>query len=435
MDSALSLAPAVRIQRHTGGQRRHRPRAARALRSLAAFTGLASEHETRHLLARRLRWLRAALPRSPYYLQRLREAALAPSDLATLDDLAHFPTLDRETLRARGRDLPAFDPDGRVAREIVAVQSSGSTGQPVTILKDGYDCLHMWAVLRFWAGRFGVALPSRPRVALLCSLASGIQYSVRLPLLGDGALHRISLVGSDPEGRLRRAAPDVVFSDPAGLHWLAARPDAAQPRLVLTSAQYFSLHQRGALGAVIAAPVVNYYASSDAGPIAWECVQSLGRFHVLLPDVWVESLDGELVVTRLRPSVLPLLRYRTGDSGAVSRDECGCGYRGWSITGFTGRRACAFAKPGGGQADAWQLAWLFKHYPLRGFRLTQCGRESFELELVADGAALDTVDLSERLRSSLRNLGWRRPRVRPRRVAALECSGEKPEPFRCALRR
>ncbi len=154
-----------------------------------------------------------------------------------------------------------------------------------------------------------------------------------------------------------------------------------------------------------------------------------GRFHVLLPDVWVESREGELVVTRLRPSVLPLLRYRTGDRGEVAPDECPCGYRGWSITGLTGRRECLFRTPGGRLVDAWRLVWLFKHYPLHSFRLTQCTLTGFALEVVAD-RPLDKEDLRSRLAAALTVLGWERPQIDLHLVPKVATGGEKPEPFR-----
>lgn len=429
----MSLAPSVRIRRRTGAQRRYVPRAIEAAEALLLSARAPEDARARAEVASRLGALRAALFRSPYYVGALRRAGLSPRDLRSLDDLPHFPTLDREALRERWTDLPALDLAGPEAAEVVAVQTSGSTGQPVTVLKDRYDCLHMWAVLRFWSAWLGIALPHRPRVVLLCSLSNGIEYSVRLPILDDGVLHRISLVRPDPLERLRRAAPGVLFSDPAGLHWLAAQGDPPRPRLILTSAQYFSPHERRRLHDILPVPAVNYYASADAGPIAWECFESAGSFHVLTPDVWVESLDGELTVTRLRPSVLPLLRYRTGDRGEVARGECVCGYRGWSIRGFTGRRECPFLTPEGRSVDSWRLAWLFKHYPLQGFRLTQRGPRQFDLEVVAGQGTPDLADLGARLGAALAVMGWSQPELTLRRVARIEARGDKPEPFRLAL--
>lgn len=425
-----TLAPQLRIRRRTAWQRRYAERAERAVLDLLRHAA----HGQASALQERLGPLRQALFRSPHYAETLRHAGLSPRDLQSLDDLPYFPLLDRQTLQRRRLELPALQLDSLEAREAVFVQSSGSSGDSVSILKDPYDCLHMWAVLRFLVRFHRVALPRRPRVVLLCSLTNGIEYSLRLPLLEDGVLHRISLARERPLDRLRRARPDVVFSDPAGLHWLAAQKDAPVPRLILTSAQYFSPEQRARLGRSVPAPVVNYYASSDAGPIAWECLMSPGRFHMLLPDVWLETVAGELVLTRLRGSVLPLLRYRTGDHGGVVPEACRCGYRGFSVVGFTGRRQCLFAAPGGRSVDAWRLVWIFKHYPLRGFRLTQRTLDTFELELQRDGDAALPPDLALRLRRALQLLGFDEPRIELRAAEVLWSSGDKPEPFRCLAR-
>jgi phenylacetate-CoA ligase len=416
---AQPLAPPARIRRGTAWQRAYAARAARTIDDLRRFAALDPDH-ARRALDGRLGPLRAALLASPHWRRVLREAALAPSDLRTLDDLAAFPSLDRDTLRACWADLP-----GRIDADAVVVASSGTTGDPVPVIKDGWDTLHMWSVLRFFVAHLGIALPRRPRVVLLCALPGGLEYSARLPLVDDGALHRISTVRPRPLERLRRAAPSVVCSDPAGLHWLAAQADPPRPALILTSAQRFAPAQR----ASFTVPVVNYYATTETGPIAWECLARPERFHVLVPDVFVDSVAGELVVTRLRPGALPLLRYRTGDRGAVSAGVCACGWRGWTITGFTGRRACDYVTPDGRRVDAWSLAWLFKHVPLRSFRLTQVAPSAFEL--LVDGEA-PLEPLAARVEHALRVLGWRAPAVAPRRVDSLAAAGDKPEPFAVA---
>lgn len=437
-----TLAPHLRIRRRSAWQRRYARVSERAAGDLVRFATMSDSAARKRALDARLSTLREALYRSPHYLEVLRGAGLSPRDLASLDALRHFPFLDRQTLQDRHRELPALDFDSPETLESVFVQSSGSTGDPVPILRDPYDCLHMWSVLRFFCSYLQVELPRRPRVVLLCSLTNGIEYSVRLPLLNDGALHRISLARERPLERLRKARPDVLFSDPAGLHWLAAQMEPPRPRLVLTSAQHFSSEQRMGFGSVVSSPVVNYYATTDVGPIAWECLAAGGRLHVLLPDVWVEAVAGELVVTRLRPSVLPLLRLRTGDHGGVVPEDCRCGYRGFSILDFSGRRRCDFLAPDGRRVDAWRLAWLFKHYPLRGFRLTQRGAQDFGLELEPQSGPARNAearipssdsDLVLRLEQALRLLGFETPVIEARAVDSVSSTGDKPEPFRCAL--
>lgn len=424
----MGVAPKARIRRDTSTQRPHIRWAESIAEGLSRLASLVDEAEARRSLEERLEWLRDALGKSPYYAHQLRDAGMHPGDLRSLEDLRYLPMLDRAVLARHWDAVPMLPPEDS---ECVVVKSSGTTGDPVKVVRDRRDCLHMWAVLRFLAERAGAVLPPRPRVVLLDALPGGLEYSVRLPILRDGALHRISVLRPDARQRLSRVRPAVVFSDPEGLRWLVEQQGVPAPRLLLTSAQHLSTELRAALGLVMpAAPVLNYYATTETGPLAWECLEQAGHFHVLAPDVWLEPGLEEVVVTRLRPSVLPLLRYRPGDSGTVRRDACRCGFHGWTLEGFGGRGACHFLTPAGRAVDAWQLAWVFKHHALRAFRLTQVEVERFELELA--GASNEEVrPLCARLVAALRNLGWAEPRVSSRHVepAAL-AAGAKPLPFR-----
>jgi phenylacetate-CoA ligase len=407
-----ALVP-LRLRRDTGWQRAFERRAARTVRDLAAWSRAARP------LDRRLAALRSALAASPYWRDRLRGHGLSPLDLRTVDDLRHFPVLSRAELAAAG-----FDAVSRPeAPGLVAVRSSGSTGQPVTVYRDAWETVHMWAVLRFFCERLGIALPPRPRVVLLCSLPNGLTYSSRLPLLGNGALHRVSIAAGDAVERLRRVRPAVIFSDPAGLHWLSTR-DVPSPRLVLSSAQHLGHDVRTTVAERLRAPVIDYYASTETGPVAWSCPAGDG-FHVLRPEVHVESLDGRLLVTRLRRSPVPLLRYDMGDGGQVVEGSCACGHRGPSVAGLAGRRAALFVTPAGQAVDAWQLAWVFKHAPLTTFRLEQVGPSDFRLLL--DPAAPDEV--CALLRPAMERLGWPAPRLEVRRAQVPAAPGDKPAPF------
>jgi phenylacetate-CoA ligase len=414
----------ARIRRDRAWELAHLAAIERAAEELAAFAAL-DAGATRAALDDRLGPLRAALYGSPYYRKVLSARGLGPDDLRRVDDLPHFPTLDRATLAARWRDLPALD-----GGEIVVARSSGSTAAPAPVVRGAGEPLHMWAVLRFFVARLGVELPRRPRVVLLDGLPGGLEYSARLPLFFDGALHRISIHGPRALDRLARVAAAVVFTDPEGLAWLAAQPGAPAPRLALSSASHLAPELR----ARIAAPLVNYYSTTESGPIAWECLAGPGRFHVLAPDVWVESVDGELVVTRLRPGVAPLLRYRTGDTGRVAAEvgACACGHRGFTIAPFAGRRACAFVTTAGARVDAWRLAPVLRDLPLRAFRVTQLAPSGFLVEVATDAAAGPTAPLAEAVATALARLGFAQPDVRVERVADLGAAA-KPEPFRSLI--
>jgi phenylacetate-CoA ligase len=416
--------PGPQIRASVRGHARHVPRLRAAARDLERFARL-PEPARRAALDARLETLRQALWRSPFYRGRLKRHGLSPDDLRTLEDLRHFPRLDREALGRAFDSLPAVVP-GEVSRLFVE-RSSGSTGRPIAVLKEDYDSVHMWAVLRFWLRWLGLRLPARPRVALLCTLPHGVEYRTPLPALGGGTLVRISLARPEPEARLRAFRAHVVFTDPAGLHWLAGRDDPPRPRLLLSSAMHLSADLRRRAEEALLAPVVNYYSTAETGPLAWECREAPGRFHVLVPDVWLESVDGELAVTRLRDSVLPLLRYLPGDRGEVRPGPCRCGHGGPSIVGLSGRRACTFLAPDGRAVDAWCLAWAFQHHPLDGFRLTQDSADAFRLELAGEGGTERAV--LERLRGSLARLGWDDPHIQWSRVPPEALAAAKPTPF------
>jgi phenylacetate-CoA ligase len=407
------LGVGVRVQRRTARHLRHLP----ALEAAAAALLDPSDD----VVAARLAALRGRLWRAPAWRARLRAAGLSPDDLRSLDDLAHLPVLERDELAASWQELADVDGDP----ELHLATTSGSTGVPLLVPRSGYDGLHMWAVLRFWVARLGVALPPRPRLVLLCTLPGGLEYSVRAPQFFGGALHRISTVRPRALERLRRAAPAILSTDPAGLHWLLAH-DAPRPRLVLSSASHLAPALRADAEAALAAPLVNYVATTETGPIAWECRVASGRFHVLHPDVAVRAHAGRLDVTRLRDSPLPLIRYRTGDRGEVEHGECACGARGETIVGFGGREACPFLRPDGSSVDAWTLSWLFKDIPLVGFQLAQVGPQAFQLALDA-APPIGLPLLVLRLRLALRRLGFPEPAVAAG-VGAL-APAAKPRPF------
>jgi phenylacetate-CoA ligase len=412
--------PGPEIRRSVRGHARHAGRLRAAVRDMLRFSRAAE----RAALDARLAPLRDALWRSPYYAEALARRGLSPADLRTLDDLRHFPCLDRETLGRSFETLPALPARG--AGRLFVERSSGCTGRPVVVLKEDYDSVHMWALLRFWMRRLRLRCPARPRVALLCALPHGVEYETPLPAIG-GTLVRVSLARTHAAARLRRFSPHVVFTDPAGLHWLAGRDDAPRPRLVLSSAMHLSPALRRRAEAALGAPILNYYSTAETGPVAWECREAAGRFHALVPDAWVESVDGVLAVTRLRASVLPLLRYRPGDRGRVDHAPCACGFRGPTIVGLSGRRACAFVRPDGRAVDAWQLAWAFQHHALDEFRLAQRSTNAFRLDLAAgDEAAAPVV---ERLRESLARLGWVEPVIECRTVPREALGAAKPTPF------
>ena len=97
---------------------------------------------------------------------------------------------------------------------------------------------------------------------------------------------------------------------------------------------------------------VNFYGLSEmCGPgVAVECLTARDGLHVNEDHFIVEVIDpdserpvppgtdGELVFTTLTKEALPLIRYRTGDLGAITLEPCRCGRTTARLLRLGGRR-------------------------------------------------------------------------------------------------
>ena len=67
-------------------------------------------------------------------------------------------------------------------------------------------------------------------------------------------------------------------------------------------------------------------AEAEVGPVSYECPAEPGVLHVMEDAHYPEVIDDELILTTLRRTGSPLLRYRTGDVvRAERRLPCPCG--------------------------------------------------------------------------------------------------------------
>ena len=109
---------------------------------------------------------------------------------------------------------------------------------------------------------------------------------------------------------------------------------------------------RAELEAELGLQALNVYGLSEiVGPgVAAECREARDGLHVQEDHFLVEVIDpdsgervadgaeGELVFTTLTKEALPLLRYRTGDIAALTREPCACGRTFARMSAVRGRR-------------------------------------------------------------------------------------------------
>lgn len=168
------------------------------------------------------------------------------------------------------------------------------------------------------------------------------------------------------------------------------------PQVVMTIGETLTAEDREFIEETFQAKVVDDYACSEVGNIAWQCLEGTG-YHINADNVIVEILDkdglpategqvGEVVLTSLHRRAMPIIRYKNGDLASFTSAECPCGCKLPMIAKLHGRTGEDFTLPDGTKVPWHQLKGLMNHPQVRQFQLVQDARGDLVINyvLVAD---------------------------------------------------
>jgi phenylacetate-CoA ligase len=377
------------------------------LKGKPTFRFLAELEATQWLPARRLeeyrlrrlqRFLEFVHEHVPYCRALFDEHALRPRDVHSFEDLGRLPFLTREILKTRFDDLRA-----RAALPGVHPRSSGgSTGTPVTVLVD-MERMGMGEAGRLRAHRwFGVEPGTREIVLWGTPARSGTLDRIRQ--FRDRILNTRVLSAFDMgeqalrihAATIQRVRPTQMFGYASAFHLIAShfeRERLDPPRglkAVFTTAEPLFDFQRKAIEAGLGCPVGVEYGCRDGGLVALECPS--GGLHILAESMHVEILDpdaegrGEIVLTNLDSRAFPIIRYRTGDIGALDPTPCPCGRSLPKLRGVEGRRTDFLVTPSGRVLHALSAIYILRDSPaVREFRVVQDAPDHLQVEVVPTG--------------------------------------------------
>lgn len=305
--------------------------------------------------------------KNAFYKRRLQDVGIEWSD----------PILERDPYRALGALAPVSKLElrqagpralegGRVDPTWHFSASSGSTGEPFRV----YYEPRAWATLKYAVklrARRACGVGPTDRVAILDAVPPGTGASPLERAMGCG---RISVLqpASAVAAALDAFQPDVIYGLPSALHEagraLQARGEHLHVTAVFTSGELLDGSSRERLAAAFEAPIYDIYGTSETKEIAWECLQ--GGMHLNHDVVRLEVLDdlgrslpagveGNLVATLLVNRAMPLLRYLTGDRGALLPGTCPCGRSSPLLGVVTGRAADVLVLRGGQRISPYAL--------------------------------------------------------------------------------
>jgi phenylacetate-CoA ligase len=245
-----------------------------------------------------------------------------------------LPVLTKDAVRDRLPDLLAR---GHDPHRTAIGHTGGSTGKPLAFYYDD----HKHELMRAGMMRSYMMSGWRPGQKILNfwgarqdTVAGGVFGGERIGdfIAAEKTLpaHEISAARLDAWAAfIRRYRPTLLQGYASILAALARHVlDAgiAMPASLIgvySTAEVLDDAQRALMEQAFGCQVFNQYGSREIPNIACECRH--GRMHVFTDMVWLESANGQLLVSSLTNRLMPMLRYENGDSGELLDGECDCG--------------------------------------------------------------------------------------------------------------
>ncbi|WP_244486837.1 phenylacetate--CoA ligase family protein [Aurantimonas sp. Leaf443] len=283
--------------------------------------------------------------RVPYYRDLFASIGFDPAkiarDPAYLGDL---PYLTKDIIREQGDRLLREDREGL---RIHVAKTGGSTGPSAHIHYDQeaadwssaitQECRRRvgnthWRSELHFASKFPEVFPFRDRLREAMKCFAMNRDNIFFATFSAEELESIWR-------QIRRLHPHLVHSHPSTMDQLAAhveRTRGSQKAFAIfeSSGELLEDRQRERIARALRCVVVDRYGLAEAGVVAYQLDPARAEKRFLeffawpeimpgaadgLGDAGADEQAGELVITPLKNSLMPLLRYRTGDNAVLAR--------------------------------------------------------------------------------------------------------------------
>lgn len=328
--------------------------------------------------------VRVAYHEVPFYHDLFDAAGINPVDIQNPQDLSGLPVVTKDMLRKAFPDRTTW-PTGQKTYQ---ASTSGSTGKNFYVMEDAFTA--GWYRASFmlsleWAGwKIG-----EPHLQTGMTLERSFDRRLKDWLLG---CHYESAYILDDEhldqilDEMVRHQLEHLWGYPGSLYYIARRARELgwnRPlKSIVSWGDSLYPHYREEIEAIFQAQVCDTYGIAEGVQIAAQC--EYGQYHLHALDAVVEFLDedgspvhpgeiGNIVVTRLHPGPMPLIRYAIGDLGIASTlESCPCG-RGLPIMdSIMGRSADVILTPSGNRLIVHFFTGILEHFSeIDSFQIVQ----------------------------------------------------------------
>jgi phenylacetate-CoA ligase len=287
------------------------------------------------------RILAIAHERTAFYRRTFSTAGFDPRDLRSIDDLVGLPTIDRQTVSTHLGEMCATPAR---STNVDYTSTGGSSGPPLGFYigsqRSGIEYAYLVTSWERAGFRLGIPLASL-RGRLVQADASGLHHEYD-PLLRHHYYSNLHLTDDNAHRYLKHIGgigPCFLHLYPSSAAALAnfVRRTGIQPppnvRGILAGSENVYPEQRRVVTATLNYRYFSWYGLTEKVVLAAECEHS-DRYHVWPTYGLFELLDddgfpittpgrrGEIVGTGFINTVVPFIRYRTGDYATYVADHC-----------------------------------------------------------------------------------------------------------------
>lgn len=264
----------------------------------------------------------------PLYRELYEKAGISPADIQSVEDLAKLPVINKDNFRASTEDQYTRE----TGLPTSTLSTSGSSGQPFTVVTDSLAHSHARALMFLRATMSGWEI-GEPHLQTGISVKRGWLKSIKDQVLACHYASAYDLSNAaldDMIDRIIKHKLAYIMGYPGSVFFIAKRVEerglSISLKGVVTWGDNLYAHYRQQIEQTFGCKVNDTYGIGEGIQIAAQSPEDEGIYHVFMTHVIVEVVDdegrpvadgevGNIVLTRLYPGAMPLIRYQVGDLG------------------------------------------------------------------------------------------------------------------------
>lgn len=292
---------------------------------------------------------------SPFYKRVLGERGITSDTIKTIDDVRRLPFTTKQDLR---ENYPFGLVGGNIKDAIRIHSSSGTTGNPTVVTYSRHD-IESWANMiarsMYMVGCRDTDVFQNSSGYGMFTGGLGFQYGAEklgattVPAAAGNSKRQIMFI-RDFGTTCLHAIPSYAIRLAEVFHEEGIDPRSTKLHTLFIGAEPHTDEQRRRIERLLGVKAYNSFGMTEMnGPgVAFECQEQNGMhlwednyiLEIIDPDTLEPVPDGEIgemVLTTLDRTMMPILRYRTHDLTRILPGDCPCGRTHRRIDRIKGR--------------------------------------------------------------------------------------------------